>query len=103
LPIDGEVLVPTSLRTFRTALLTVVSNTHDLEMPKMANSENYVILEMYHTGNYEEFSCSTIVFNEDKLQRNTRRHQKIRRADDNDMTERERVTIQDARIFITRL
>jgi hypothetical protein len=61
-------------------------------MPNKADSETDVILEMYHTGNYEEFSCSAIVFNVmmkmkivgkqllNKLQRNTGRHQKIRKA-----------------------
>jgi hypothetical protein len=29
----------------------------DLEMPDKANSENDVILEKYHIGSYEEFTC----------------------------------------------
>jgi hypothetical protein len=29
----------------------------DLEMPNKADSENGVILEMHHVGNYEKFSC----------------------------------------------
>jgi hypothetical protein len=88
LPIAGEELAP---RPFRAASLAVILNTQDLEMPKMADSEKDVILEMYHTGNYEEFSCWKIVFYVvmkmkivgkqllNKLQRNTRRHQKIRK------------------------
>jgi hypothetical protein len=27
-------------------------------MPNKADSENVVILEMHHVGNYEEFSCT---------------------------------------------
>jgi hypothetical protein len=54
-------------------------------MPNKADSENDVILEMHHIRNYKEFSCIDVTMKIkivrkqflNKLQQNTRRHQKI--------------------------
>jgi hypothetical protein len=82
----------------------------DLDVPNKADSENYVIMEMHHFDNYEEFHLSTVVCNItvkmktvrkqllNKLLRNTGRRQKIRKA-----TESEQVTNQDDRQFTTTL
>jgi hypothetical protein len=78
-------------------------------MPKMADSEKDAILEMYHTGNYEEFSCLTVVFNVmikmkivgKQLLEQITKHRKTSEDQETDddvgMTERKRVTNQDAR------
>jgi hypothetical protein len=44
-------------RPFRTALRAVVLNIQTWRLQDKADSENNVILEMNHVGNYEEFSC----------------------------------------------
>jgi hypothetical protein len=75
-------------------------------MPKKADSENDVILEMHIVGNYEEFSCisnSLHCYNENEdceeenVEQITAIHQKTsedQESDEDDMTECERVTNQ---------
>jgi hypothetical protein len=87
----------------------------DLEMPDKADSENDVILEMRHVRNYEEFSCidnSLQCYNENEdcedaiVQQIAVKHQKTseyQETDEDDTTERERVTNQDVRKFIAGL
>jgi hypothetical protein len=67
-------------------------------MPNKASSENYVILEMHHITNYEEFSCidsNLQCYNENEdceeeiVERILAKHHKIphnQETDENDMT-----------------
>lgn len=109
MPTVGEEQIP---RPFVTTLLTEILNNQDLEMPNKADSENYIVLEMYHVENYEEFSCSDSsrqCYNENEVceeaivEQVAVKCQKISEAqetDKDDTIERERVTNQDARKFI---
>jgi hypothetical protein len=84
-------------------------------MPEKADSENDVILEMHHVGNYEKFSCidnSLQCYNENKdcekatAERIAAKHQKTpeyQETDEDDTTELERITSQDARKCIAEL
>jgi hypothetical protein len=70
-------------------------------MPDKADSENHVILEMHHVGNYEEFSCinsSLQYYNEYEdcedtiVEQIAAKHQKTseyQETDEDDMTELE--------------
>jgi hypothetical protein len=51
----------------------------DLQMPNKADSENDVILEMHHVGNYEGFSRIFNVIIKMKTVRIVAKHQKIRK------------------------
>jgi hypothetical protein len=80
-----------------------------------ADSKNDVILEMHHVGNYEEFSCidnSLQCYNENEDREDASfgqiavKHQKTseyQETDEDDTTEHQRVTNQDARKFIAQL
>jgi hypothetical protein len=76
-----------------------------------ADSENYVILEVHHVGNYEEFSCNSLqCYNEDCedtiVEQIAAKHQKTseyQETDEDDTTECERVSNQDARKFVAGL
>jgi hypothetical protein len=57
LPIAGEEYV---VRPFRTALLTAVLHTQDLDVQNKPDSENDVIFESQRVRNYEKFTCKYV-------------------------------------------
>jgi hypothetical protein len=81
-------------------------------MPNKVSSGNGVIMEIYHVSRYEELSFinnshQCYSENEDSeeaiVEQISLKHQKTSETDEDDMTERERVTNQDARKFISEL
>jgi hypothetical protein len=84
-------------------------------MSNKTDCENDVILEMHHVGNYEEFSCidnSLQCYNENEdckvatVEQIAVKHQKTpedQKTNEDDTSDCEQVTNQDARKFIAGL